>query len=136
MIERTVSKVYGESISSVFRLYMACLLLFFSLLSFYSINFPDRLSVFTQLTYLPFDLNFWWGSISIIGAGCLTFNSLVAKWRLGNFLGYFAAIISFSFLSVEWLTRKPPVYAGGIITITTIIFLLGGLRYGTREADN
>lgn len=110
-----------NDISTVFRWYVAVVLIQFSVMGLFTpVPMCDDFDVFFQAT-------FWWSIFGAFGALSLLLRKKLGSWKLGMFLGDLAAVVTFSFLSYDYLTRKPPIYAAGVLAATTAIFLIGGL---------
>lgn len=117
---------------AAFSLYMAAVLTQLSILSFSSVNLRCEAHASQDLHDLFLSTNYWWGAFSMFGAASLLFRKHLCNWKLGSLLGDLASVIMFTFLSYEYLTSKPPVYAAGIMSVTAAIFLIGGLFYERR----
>lgn len=126
-MRKIVNIIVQETPGAIFRLYMAAVLLQFALLSFCSVNLTCESGTPERLHDLFLSTGFWYGQFSLFGAISLIFRSKVAQWKLGAFLGDLASVTMFGFLSYEYLTHRPPIYAGGIMAVTAILFLIGGL---------
>ena len=124
-MNRFIEKYIGNSPGAIFRCYMAAVLFQFSL-SFSSVGMTD-------VTAVPFSEHFWWGVVSGFGAASLLFRNVFIYWSVGVVLSDVLSVIAFLFLSYDYLTRKPPLYAGGILAATAAVFLIGGLIYERRR---
>lgn len=133
-MSKLIPSVLRETPGAVFRLYMAVVLFLFALLSFCAVDLRVDPTTLDGLHDLVLSSPFWWGQFSLFGAASLIFRSRIAGWKLGAFLGDVSSVCMFSFLSYEYLTSKPPIYAGGIMAITAVLFLIGGLIDERRGA--
>lgn len=113
--------------SSVFRVYMAAVLLQFAILSLCSVRL-------VEYSDMLFDVNFWCGIFSGFGACSLAFKSHFKHWRAGAICSEIAAVATFIVLSYDYLTRKPPIVAGSVLSATAAVFLIGGLIHERRTA--
>lgn len=120
-MQKLLNLFWQDSPGFIFRAYVATVLVVFAVLSFASIPVcEDVLSDFLQ----P---NYWWGVCSLFGASSLLFRGSYAGWKTGALIGDAAAVLAFLYLSYDYLTRKPPIYAGGIFAVVAALFLVGGL---------
>lgn len=124
-MDTILERVYGNSPGAVFRFYIASVLVIFALLSFASVPVCDDFDMIFQSSW-------WWGVISLFGAGSMFLRSKIVSWKLGAWIGDLSSITAFLFLTYDYMTRKPPIFSGGILAATAVIFLLGGLRYDRR----
>ena len=125
-MKRLIEKYIGDSHSTIFRCYMAAVLFQFSILSFINVGVMD-------LAQVPFSESFWWGVVSGFGASSLLFRNQFIYWTVGVVLSDVLSVIAFLFLSFDYLTRKPPILAGGVLAATAAVFLVGGLIYERRH---
>lgn len=122
-----VKRFLGDSPGSIFRCYMAAVLLQFAVLSLADVH------LVSDYDFIH-DGSFWMGLFSAFGALSLLFRSSLAGWSAGAWATDAVSLITFGALSYDFLTRKPPIYAGGVLTVTSAIFLIGGLIYERRSA--
>lgn len=128
-----VSQLLTESQGAIFRAYMAVVLIQFAFLSFMNVELCAAAAFGDRLHDLFLSSSFWWGQFSLFGALSLVLRSKLVGWKLGALMGDVAAVCTFTFLSIEYLTSKPPIYAGGIMAATAVLFLIGGLIYERRS---
>ena len=131
-MRKLIAALFDNSPGCIFRAYMAVILIQFAFLSFCSVDLTVGGGL--DLHDLVLAEGFWYGQLSLFGAASLILRKKLVSWKLGSFLGDAAAIVMFAFLSTEYLTSKPPIYAGGIMAGTAAAFLLGGLVYERRHA--
>lgn len=112
---------------------MATVLFQFSALSFASVNLVETQDLCTSAVGMVLNLSFWLGVFSSLGACSLAFRSKYASWPLGILISESAAVLAFITLSYDYLTRKPPIIAGSVLSVTAAIFLIGGLIYERRN---
>jgi predicted membrane channel-forming protein YqfA (hemolysin III family) len=124
-MNKVMSAVLENNPITVFRMYTAAVLTQFAVLSFCSVQMVEP-------SDMAMDLSFWWGISSAFGACSLVFKSKFKSWRLGAFLSEGAAVATFVTLSYDYLTRKPPIIAGSVLSATAAAFLIGGLIYERR----
>jgi hypothetical protein len=113
---------------AMFKGFVVAVLAQFSALSFFSIAGPTQFTVLHTLQTAFVSAHYWWGVASLLGAATLLFEPVLSTQRGMLLCGYTAAICSFAVLSFDFLLSRPPIYAGGVLSVTTIIFL-GGLLY-------
>ena len=114
----------------VFRLYMAVVLLQFSIISFAASIPPHttaEIPILDLVVSQLFAAKYWWGVFSFLGAASLVFRSKLSYWPLGAIFGDCISIIAFGFLGYDYATDKPPIFAGSILATTAVVFLIGGL---------
>ena len=128
-----LAKIFGNRPGVIFRLYMAAVLFQFSLLSFASVDLAATNDLCFGAFNMARDISFWLGVFSSLGACSLAFRSKYVNWPLGILLSESAAVLAFVTLSYDYLTRKPPIIAGSVLSITAAIFLIGGLIYERRN---
>ena len=126
-MNKFLSALLENKPSTVFRLYAAAVLAQFALLSFCSVQMVET-------SDMVFDLSFWLGIFSGFGACIMVFKNKFIHWRLGSVLSEVAAVATFVTLSYDYLTRKPPIIAGSILSATAAVFLVGGLIYERRTS--
>lgn len=119
MLERTPG--------GIFRAYMAAVLLQFAVLSFCSVQTIQPLD-------MPLDTAFWWGIFALFGAMGLLFRTTFRSWKAGTLISDISAVVTFSVLSYDFMTRKPPIFVGGVLSATAVAFLIGGL-INERKSD-
>jgi hypothetical protein len=126
-------KLLKDTPGAIFRMYMAAVLVQFSILSFAAVPLcPD--STATQMVHdLILSCNYWIGAAGMFGAVSLVFRTKFKNWGIGVVLGDLVAAAMFVLLSYEYLTSKPPIYAGAIMMFTAAIFLIGGLFCERRD---
>lgn len=122
-----------DSPGAVFRLYMSVVLFLFALLSLTSVDLHSGCSVSEGIAGVILSTNWLYGFLSLVGSISLLFRHRLVGWKLGSWISDITAVFMFLLLSYEYLTSKPPIYAGGILAITSAIFLVGGLIYDRRE---
>lgn len=115
--------------TAVYKLFIATVLVLFSLLSLVSISTGNAIQDVPVLEKSMASAHFWWGLLGLYGASTLFFEKYVKGSLLTVISGYVSAILSLSLLSYDFLTTKPPIYSGGILAATAVVFL-GGLLYG------
>jgi hypothetical protein len=113
----------------LFKGYMVAILIQFAILSLLSINLPNTFTALNVGKSMLLDPHYWWGVSCLFGAACIGFEHSLRGWRAGVTSGYVCAIVSFIYLSYDYMLREPPIYAGTIVSVTASIFL-GGLIYG------
>jgi hypothetical protein len=106
--------------TTIFRLYLATVLLQFGILCFCSVRV-------TALDEIFVNANYWWGFLSSCGALTLVLREKLAHWKPGMYLGEAAAGASLLALAFDSLTSEPPLYAGAVFAMTALLFLAGGL---------
>lgn len=116
-------------VASLYKVFVALVLVQFSVLSFLSVGTPADLDVLPMCDTLVRSSSFWWGLLSMFGALALAFESLLRGCWQTRAAGYLSAMLSFGMLGFEFLLRRPPMYAGIIFSATSVVFL-GGLLYG------
>ena len=126
-MDRLISKLIPHTTGTIFRCYMAAVLVAFAVMSLYTVPLTASVSIAEGIDDIFLSNGFWYGNFSLIGAGTLLFRSRLSEWKWGAWLGDVAAVSMFSFLSYEYLTSKPPIYAGGVMAILAVFFLIGGL---------
>lgn len=114
--------------ASMFKSFMAAVLIQFSLLSFVSIVLPCGIEALPTLRAIMSSAEYWWGLLSMVGALFLLFDYHVRNWLLGQILGYSAAALSFVALAHDFMFHRPPIHAGGVFAATAVIFI-GVLAY-------
>jgi hypothetical protein len=126
----TEAKEYHlDSPSAVFRLFVAVVLIQFSVLSLVNIESNGSFHAVDTLENTVTSAKYWWGISGLYGAVSLLFERYIKGSLPLIIAGYVAAIISLASLSYDYITTKPPVHTGGILAATTVVFL-GGLLYG------
>lgn len=127
---RSSYEYHTSTNTSIFKLFVATVLVQFSLLSVMSVSagfsdIPILESVFASS-------HMWWGFLGMFGAFSLLFENFIKKDKFALSIGYISAIMSFILLSYDFVARKPPIHTGGILSVTAGIFL-GGLLYGHHK---
>ena len=119
-----------NDISTIFRWYVSAVLFQFAVIGLFTTGpMCDDFDVF-------FKAPFWWSVFAAFGALTLMLRKQLKAWKLGILIGDMAAVTTFSFLSYDYLTRKPPIYAAGVLAATTVIFLIGGLINERRSTQD
>lgn len=119
---------FKESNSFYFKAFIVSVLIQFAALSFAAVQLPDTYSAIPVVENLFSSSSFWWGWLGLFGAITLVLEYHVSKWFAGVVCGYVAAILSFVVLVYDLLYHEPPIYTGGIMSVTAVIFL-GALVY-------
>jgi hypothetical protein len=135
MIKQLIKDTYAyhtTGASAVFKLFIAVVLFQFALLSIASIS--NGISDIPILESHIASSHFWWGLFGLLGSFSLVFENYIKNDKAMLSFGYISAITSFILLSYDFVSRKPPIHTGGILSVTAGIFL-GGILYGklTRE---
>lgn len=124
------TKIYHvDKPAAVFKLFVACVLVQFSVLSLCSISTGGSVEALPNLASTMTSLNYWWGLLGIFGAFSIVFEKYLMGYIPMLLIGYGSAMSSLGLLSYYLMTAKPPIHAGGILAATTVVFL-GGLLYG------
>lgn len=131
-LKELASGIFHGDPGTIFRAYIATILTIFS--AFYFCNVPlcrgqGVGDTFHDLFLAP---NYWWGVASLIGAASLIFRSKLDSWHEGHVAGDIIAVITFVYLSYDFIVEKPPMYAGGVLSGTAAIFLVGGMIHDRR----
>lgn len=126
-MDKLLEEFVGNKPGTIFRTYTAAVLLQFSLLSFCSVQMVNAADIL-------FNLSFWFGVFSSFGACSLLLRNKFIHWKAGSVLSEIAAVMTFAIMSYDYLTQRPPLIAGSILSLTAILFLIGGLVYERRTA--
>lgn len=115
--------------AAVFKLFIAAVLVQFSILSLCNLGTNGCMEALPQLADTMRSANYWWGLLGIFGACSIVFEKYFMGYLPMLVIGYASAMSSLSILSFYLITAKPPIHAGGILAATAVVFL-GGLLYG------